>query len=335
MNKRHLHHAWTQLRKIKPWYFLVFALLTGLVCILALRANNQQMAELRTAVFAADKNNGDVNKAIKELQQYVTSHMNTDLSAGNSGVYPPIQLKYTYERLVQAQQQAGQTGNALYTEAQRVCEQQNPTGVSGGSRVPYIVNGAVTYSVQWYISYTPGVGASLAGKGVAIRGVQPGGQSKRDYQALPEGTTYVQAVLSEPQEIYFAVYGGASTVYYEFQGGSVKTASLTPNDFVKPYPTFLLSPNSNQTFWTELRDGKNTLFTGDNNAANKKQIATLSDYSPYGWYSDSYTLVSKNSSELYIMPAGGLDAGKTPLKITDYYKPAQTYAGYGYGYGGL
>ena len=36
------------------------------------------------------------------------------------------------------------------------------------------------------------------------------------------------------------------------------------------------------------------------------------------------------------MPASGLSADRQPLKVTDYYKPgSQTYAGYGYGYGGL
>jgi hypothetical protein len=82
-----------------------------------------------------------------------------------------------------------------------------------------------------------------------------------------------------------------------------------------------------------LRDGKNALFIGDTNAGNKKQIASLSEYSPYGWYSDSYVLVSKTSSQLYIMSP--TNPNEPPLKITDYYKPAQTFQGYGYGYGGL
>lgn len=137
MNKRKLHHIWTKIRLIKPWYFLGLALISALVCVFALRDNNQQMVTLRNAVYAADRDNGDVQKALKDLQAYVTSHMNTDLSVGN-GVYPPIQLKYTYERLVKAQQQSLLSGNELYTAAQQYCEQQNPTGVSGGSRVPCI-----------------------------------------------------------------------------------------------------------------------------------------------------------------------------------------------------
>lgn len=138
MNKRHLHHVWTKVRSVKPWYFLVLALVSTVVCIFALRANNQHMVELRDAVYTADRNNTDVQKPLKELQAYVTSHMNTDLTTSNTAVYPPIQLKYTYERLVQAEQQNSLSGNALYTEAQKYCEQQNPGGVSGSNRIPCI-----------------------------------------------------------------------------------------------------------------------------------------------------------------------------------------------------
>ena len=75
----------------------------------------------------------------------------------------------------------------------------------------------------------------------------------------------------------------------------------------------------------------NTLFIGDSSGGSGKQIATLSDYDTYGWYTDDYLLVSKNGSELYIMPV----SGGTPIKISDYNKPAQNFNGYGGGYGGL
>lgn len=109
------------------------------VCIFALRANNQHMVKLRNAVYSADKNNTDVEGALKQLQAYVTTHMNTSLNSGTGSVYPPIQLKYTYDRLLQAQQsQLAQTNTQLYTEAQHYCEQQNPVDFSGHNRVPCI-----------------------------------------------------------------------------------------------------------------------------------------------------------------------------------------------------
>lgn len=139
MNKRRLHHFWRRFRRISPWYFLALAVISGVVCVASLRANNQQMVKLREAVYQADKNNGDVQGALKNLQAYVTRHMNTDLSAGPNAVYPPIQLKYTYDRLVQAQSaQLAQANSSLYTEAQRYCEQQNSVDFSGRNRVPCI-----------------------------------------------------------------------------------------------------------------------------------------------------------------------------------------------------
>lgn len=139
MNKRQIHHYYKKLSWIKPWHFLVLALISGAICVMALRANNQQMIELRQAVYAADKDGGDVQAPLKELQSYVTSHMNTSLNSGKTTVYPPIQLKYTYERLVTANNDAFAKANQqLYTEAQGHCERTNPAGSSGGSRIPCI-----------------------------------------------------------------------------------------------------------------------------------------------------------------------------------------------------
>lgn len=136
MNKRRLHHVWTKLRNVKPWYFLVLTLISGVICVFALRANNEHMIKLRDDVYQADQNGGDVTGALQKLQAYVTRHMNTNLAAGPNAVYPPIQLKYTYDRLVQAQSaKLGQGNTNLYTDAEHYCEQQNPNGFSGRYRI--------------------------------------------------------------------------------------------------------------------------------------------------------------------------------------------------------
>ncbi len=97
------------------------------------------MLKLRNAVYAADQNNGDVQGTLQRLQAYVTTHMNTNLSSGSSAVYPPIQLKYTYQRLLDAESaSAAQANSQLYTDAQGYCQAQIPTGFSGRYRVPCI-----------------------------------------------------------------------------------------------------------------------------------------------------------------------------------------------------
>lgn len=104
-----------------------------------LKANNEHMVQLRDAVYVADQKNGDTQTALQDLQQYVTSHMNTKMDSGPSSVYPPIQLKYTYDRLIQARADKIATSNtATYNEAQKYCEQQNATDFSGRNRVPCI-----------------------------------------------------------------------------------------------------------------------------------------------------------------------------------------------------
>lgn len=137
MNKRRLSHFWAKSLLLQTGILLTLAIVSTVVCVFALRANNERMVELRNQVYAADKDNGDVAGALKDLQAYVTAHMNTSLSEGASSVYPPIQLKYTYERLVQAGYQKSQNGQ-LYTDAQHYCERQDSVDFSGHNRVPCI-----------------------------------------------------------------------------------------------------------------------------------------------------------------------------------------------------
>lgn len=136
MDKKALHHTWTKLRRIKPWYFLVLAVVSGAVCVLALRNNNVHMVRLREAVYTADKKNGDIEGALRDLREYVYAHMNTDLASGPNAVHPPIQLKYTYDRLAKAANAKTNAANSqIYSDAQKYCEAKIPTGFSGSNRL--------------------------------------------------------------------------------------------------------------------------------------------------------------------------------------------------------
>jgi hypothetical protein len=139
MAKHQQHNASKRFRYIKPWYFLVLAVLCTLLCVSALRDNNLKMIKLRDAVYAADKKGTDTIKPLQDLQAYVTRHMNTNLSAGPDAVHPPVQLKYTYDRLVRAQGTSTAEQNAkIYSDAQAYCEAQNSSDFSGRNRVPCI-----------------------------------------------------------------------------------------------------------------------------------------------------------------------------------------------------
>lgn len=137
--------------RVPYWVFLALFLISLLVSVAALRHNNQTMIKLRNAVYIADKNNGDVNTALNNLRRYVYGHMNTNLSSGNNAIRPPIQLKYTYQRL-QAQEQAQvQAANSkLYTEAENYCQAQIPANLSfsGRARVPCVTDYVTTHGIS-------------------------------------------------------------------------------------------------------------------------------------------------------------------------------------------
>lgn len=140
MDKKFWHYIWTsKVRPIKVWYLVALTVLSGLICVFALRDNYKRMDELRQKVYTADQQNGDLVTALQDLQLYVTNHMNTDLAKDSNSVYPPIQLKYTYERLqAAAQEKAAASNTQLYSDAQAHCESQNATDFSGRNRVPCI-----------------------------------------------------------------------------------------------------------------------------------------------------------------------------------------------------
>lgn len=122
------------LRNVSYKLFLAGFLVASITAVVALRDNNQQMLSLRNKVYAADQASGDVNLALNNLRNFVYAHMNTDLSSGNNTIKPPIQLKYTYEKL-EAQAQAAANNTGLYTLAENYCQAQIPTGFSGRYRI--------------------------------------------------------------------------------------------------------------------------------------------------------------------------------------------------------
>lgn len=139
MDKRKLHHLWTRLRAVRYLYILVPFIVVSAVFVWAYRENNLEMIRLRNAVYEADENGGDVAGALNDLRKHVYSHMNTDLAAGDNAIYPPIQLKNTYERLQMAEQdRVSKANEQIYKQAQIECEKRFPAGLSGGSRVPCI-----------------------------------------------------------------------------------------------------------------------------------------------------------------------------------------------------
>jgi hypothetical protein len=149
MDKQFFKQAYARLRHINLWVLLIVAVVSSVVCVFSLRHNNFTALKLRDRVNQVDKDNGDIESALRQLREYVYSHMNTNLSSGPNAIKPPVQLKYRYERLLQAQQAKVSVQNSqIYSAAQAECEKQFPKGLSGSGRIPcvtaYITSHGVT-----------------------------------------------------------------------------------------------------------------------------------------------------------------------------------------------
>jgi hypothetical protein len=117
-------------KRVAGWHWTVYLaifLISGAVSVTALRHNNETMINLRNTVYAADKDNSNIEVAMDNLRGYVYSHMNTNLSSGGNAIKPPIQLKYTYNRLQAAEQRRVSTANTqMASRARDYCGIQNP-----------------------------------------------------------------------------------------------------------------------------------------------------------------------------------------------------------------
>jgi hypothetical protein len=195
----------------------------------------------------------------------------------------------------------------------------------------YIIGDNIVYAKYWNNS----VSGSLSGKKDGIYSIKNSGANKQTLKDFDATTSsYLQSKLYKPGEIYFRVNSLPEVSFYEYADGKVEPSTeVTEQNFYNTYNTYLVSPSGNKTFWSESRDGKNVMLVGDSDGANSKEFATDGSFATYGWFSDDYVLLSKNSSELYIMPSDP-NRKQSPVKVTDYHKPARSFPGYGYGYGG-
>lgn len=207
----------------------------------------------------------------------------------------------------------------------------------------YVIGQRLVFAKSWFSTYSDS--ASLGDNQLGIYSISlvgTGGRSThKTFGYAANQSTYLRSFPYKPDQIDCQVVEKSGDAkYFVYANSQVSEKSSIKSDFDNylnggQYSTYLASPSGNSTFWSESRDGKNSLFVGDTVGGSAKQVAMLSDYQTYGWYSEDYLLVSKKGSELYILPSDGIKKDSDVLKITDYHKPVVNYPGYGGDYGGI
>ncbi len=108
------------LKKAKTWQLILLLILIGFIAATFLRLNNIGMIERRDAVLAADKklDKAGAKQTLVELQNYVSSHMNSDMDKGIllSNIY-----QKDYNEAVASAADARNPNSDLYQKASLDC----------------------------------------------------------------------------------------------------------------------------------------------------------------------------------------------------------------------
>lgn len=120
VDKGKVHHWWRILRRVKVWHLVVLFVIAFAASLVLLRQNNLGMVERRNLVKQADEQAKDIQKALDELQRYVTTHMNTAM--GEKGIYLEHSYQRAYDQAVQEGLRDDSASRSLYENADAQCQ---------------------------------------------------------------------------------------------------------------------------------------------------------------------------------------------------------------------
>lgn len=119
-DNKHIRQTIKGLERVKTWQLVILLILVGFIAATFLRLNNIGMVQRREAVLTADREGNEevIIQRLYDLQQHVSSHMNTDMGKG-------IYLEYSYKRDTQSAYDAASSDNNpngnIYKKAQDTC----------------------------------------------------------------------------------------------------------------------------------------------------------------------------------------------------------------------
>jgi hypothetical protein len=187
-----------------------------------------------------------------------------------------------------------------------------------------VLEDRIVYAKNWSQVYF----AEMKGRKDAIYSVKATGESKqtlKEADAVTNGYFELRKYKTNQVAIRENPNSGVGKFYVYADGRIEESQELTSDNYYNN-PLYYISSDGKKAFWHESRDGKFALLVGDADGSNGKEIMS-GEYTAYGWAGSEYLLVSKASSELFILPVGA-NAETKPLKITDYHRSASGGEGY-------
>lgn len=176
----------------------------------------------------------------------------------------------------------------------------------------YIAANKIVFGKYW-ASDNP-----LDGRKNTIISVNPDGQSKQTVASYDAAKTSEYVYQYAPNSFYIEVddsSGASDPVYYDYTvGGTFRQADDLTSEQIYDNPLFYFSPQKDKTYWSESRDGQETLITANSYGSRQSQKSLATGYWAAGWYTQNYFLATNaDQSKLYVLSASG-----KPVFVTSY-----------------
>ena len=184
---------------------------------------------------------------------------------------------------------------------------------------PRVVGSQLIYTKSW--SYGPN--QADRSRPFVIAAID--GTSKKTLTEITSDTgMYGEVAVTKPLEALISANKDGVYSFYRIVAGKASPVEMSMSEFTNSNRVFMASPDGKRVFWSDERDGKNVSFMASSQMESQSQLAN-NEYKAFGWFTNEYILYSKNSSELFIAPAGKAFNGEH--KITDYHRARYYFGG--------
>lgn len=176
-----------------------------------------------------------------------------------------------------------------------------------------IVAGGVLYAKSWIKAPYADVVANKEDGLYFLHGSSEAPVTLQTYEAVIDQNPRFELIKTGPQAAIIRYHGPKKPELMAFKDGSLVNQETSNKAFSESYPVYYLSPGGLNALWRQS-DGQ--LVVGTQTADDGNVIETDTRYTPYGWLSDDYILVTR-AGQLYILPSNGVGTLGNRLKIAE------------------
>lgn len=281
----------------------------------------------------------DGNRAVLHLID-TSDNKRTEIDSNNA-TFQPIgwsghNFVYSSRSNIVADWQPGQTQLKVFNADTGTLTVIDQTQASGTSYMDYIaeqfsaaylLDDTILYAKNWQ-----GTRSTLAQK---KPGIYTSALDKPDVKLLKSfAPSLLNVAQASPEKLYIQhVKADGSSEMFTCTDGTIQPETGKDQALFGAYhPTYIPSPDGNSVLWYEPHGDQYSLYIGSvsDDQSRRDVLDTSQQYTPYGWYSQDYVVLSSRN-QLYIAPASGEIQTETLQKIADYHAAPAGLSSNGYG----